>query len=82
MPLHVFGIVASLLILIATFLIPESPKFYYTQRRFNEARESLKVISVRNKSTLGPELLEAIIFDTEAKEEEKENNYLKRGLAG
>ena len=40
---------------------------------YDEARKSLKVISIANKSSLEPDLVDAIIFDTEVKEDNYAN---------
>jgi len=40
--LHAFGIVATILIILVVFLIPESPKYYYANKRFDETRKIFK----------------------------------------
>ena len=40
---------ASFVILLATLIIPESPKYYYANRQFNKARETLAIIGKYNK---------------------------------
>lgn len=41
-PLHAFGILVSALVMIGILLVPESPKFYYANRKFKKARESIE----------------------------------------
>lgn len=49
LPLHLFGLVYSILFLVALLPIPESPKFLYAKKRFKEARESLAFVSRLNR---------------------------------
>jgi hypothetical protein len=48
--------------------IPESPKFYYANGRFAEARRALKKIAKFNGNIMKPIQVDAIIFDLEIKE--------------
>lgn len=45
--------------------IPESPKFLYTNRMFNEARAKLKEVARWNGNKLSPEEIDQIVFDLE-----------------
>ena len=47
--LHVVGVVEALLIIAAASQIPESPKYLYAQKRFNEVRTIMKRIARHNK---------------------------------
>jgi MFS family permease len=42
LPLHEFGLLISAVVMIGILLLPESPKFYYANRKFNKARECMK----------------------------------------
>lgn len=49
--IHLSGLVATLLsLIIAVFIIPESPKFLYLKKRYSESRNILKYIARFNKS--------------------------------
>ena len=50
--------------LFAVFVIPESPKFMYSHKRFNEARQTLAWIAKKNGSKKADEI-SGIIFDSE-----------------
>jgi len=41
LPLHVFGLYLSFVIIIAGLFIPESPKFLYAKKQFNKSRQVL-----------------------------------------
>ena len=66
LPIHIFGLIWCFFSLIAVFTIPESPKFYYANRRYGEARQSLKIIAKYNKGGITPEQVDELVFDTEA----------------
>jgi MFS family permease len=51
--------------LIALLLIPESPKFMYANRRFDMARQLLKVVARKNKAKVSNEEIDNIMFEFE-----------------
>ena len=61
-PLHIFGLCFAVLMLVTIFFIPESPKYYYSKGRFNEAREILNQIARHNKVKFK---FDRVRFDTE-----------------
>ena len=63
-PLHSFQLAFCAVILVLILRIPESPKFYYTQKRFNEARIVLKEVAWMN-GKMRAEEVDGIVFDTE-----------------
>ena len=65
LPLHIFGLIWCFLNLIAVWVIPESPKFFYANKRFQEAKKSLQTVLKFNKPDMDPSILEALVFDTE-----------------
>ena len=47
--IHIIGIAGAILIILIILTIPESPKFYYANKRFNETRKVLKFVGKWNK---------------------------------
>ena len=63
LPVHIVGISGALVILIVlTTLIPESPKFYYSRKKFDEARDMLAWVEKVNG---GQGKIKNCVFDTE-----------------
>lgn len=52
---------------LAIFMLPESPKYFYSKQRFEEARESLDFIRKCN----GLEPMESFLFDNEVETDEQ-----------
>jgi hypothetical protein len=48
--LQIFGCSLNLLVFIALFFVPQSPKFLIAKKRYDEARDILKVICEINQS--------------------------------
>ena len=61
--MHVLGVIEALLIIVAASQIPESPKYLYAQKRFDEVRTIMKRIAGHNGC--GCRSIDRIIFDTE-----------------
>ena len=68
MPVHLFQIgLAAFLILMIT-PVPESPKFFYANGKFTEARRALKKVAKFNGNVMSSIQVDAIVFDLEIKE--------------
>ena len=52
---------------IAIFLLPESPKYFYSKQEFDKARESMNFITTFN----GLPEMEEFLFDNEIENEEQ-----------
>lgn len=63
--IHSYGLVWCFVATLGAFLLPESPKFYYANRRFHEARDMLKIIARHNDTPFTPADIEDIVFDSE-----------------
>ena len=46
------GVVGAFILIAVVCGIPESPKYLYAKRRFDEARETLKIIARHNGNKL------------------------------
>ena len=64
-PIHVFGLGMNLFSLLGALTIPESPKYYYAHRQYNQARDSLAVVARFNTSKTSAKEIKAMVFDTE-----------------
>lgn len=62
-PIHAFGLFYASVVLLAIMIIPESPKWYYSMRRFDEARTCLKQIGLVNGKRTVHKIIQK--FDTE-----------------
>jgi hypothetical protein len=62
---QIYGVIALSVSTLACFILPESPKFLYSYKRYDEARNALKFIARFNRK--GP--LKKQKFDTEIAEE-------------
>jgi MFS family permease len=47
-PINVFGAVLTLVSAVGVFFLPESPKFYLSKRRYEEARAAINVMAKTN----------------------------------
>ena len=65
--MHIFGIAGAIAItIIIFFTIPESPKYHYANKRFDETRKILKFVAKWNKKReISIEDIDKIVFDTE-----------------
>ena len=63
--MHVLGVIEALLIIVAASQIPESPKYLYAQKRFDEVRTIMKRIAGHNRCRITYDEIDRIIFDTE-----------------
>lgn len=64
---QLYGVIALAISTAAMFIIPESPKFLYSCKKYDEARESLVKIAKFNKSNK----FKNYKFDTEILEESR-----------
>lgn len=47
-PINIFGAVLTLVSAVGVYFLPESPKFYLSTRRYDEAREAINFIAKTN----------------------------------
>lgn len=64
-PLFMFFIFFYVMVVLAVLQLPESPKYLYAKKKFDEARLSLQTIAYHNKGAEGAKLVESITFDLE-----------------
>jgi len=67
--LHVFGIISAVILLGFVATIPESPKYMYANRRFDETRSILKVIAKKNKASITSGEIDKMVFEFEGSSE-------------
>ena len=74
-PINVFGAVLTVISAVGVFFLPESPKFFLSKRRYEEARAAINFIAKTNKQ-------EAFTgkFDREVLEEKKQAEVRDRTL--
>jgi len=48
--------------------IPESPKYKYINRRYDETREILKEVALKNKADVTNDEIDSIVFEFEGSE--------------
>lgn len=64
--LHVFNLVSACLIILLVMILPESPKYYYANKNYDKARETLMKIAKYNRKTKATlTYLKDVQFDTE-----------------
>ena len=56
--------------------IPESPRFLYANKRYDEAREVLKKVAKFNGVKITPLEISSIVFDTEIELDNKKANVI------
>jgi ubiquitin-protein ligase len=47
-PIHTLAYIITIITVILTFYVPESPKYMYAHRRYDEVRQILKEIARKN----------------------------------
>ncbi len=47
-PINVFGAVLTAVSAVGVYFLPESPKFYLSKRRYEEARAAINIIAKTN----------------------------------
>ena len=74
-PINVFGAVLTVISAVGVFFLPESPKFFLSKRRYEEARAAINFIAKTNnqKAFTGK-------FDREVLEEKKQAEVRDRTL--
>jgi hypothetical protein len=74
-PINVFGAVLTVISAVGVFFLPESPKFFLSKRRYEEARAAINFIAKTNNQ-------EAFTgkFDREVLEEKKQAEVRDRTL--
>ena len=60
---HAVGIAGAVVVVGFVAVIPESPKYMYANRRFDETKEILKVIAKKNKADITSEEIDKIVFE-------------------
>lgn len=75
-PLHIYGMGFAVFILIAIQFIPESPKFYFSQGRFDEARKVLAFVARRNGAD--DKVFDHVVFEGEQQEDKEDGLNLTR----
>lgn len=68
--LHYFGFGWAILITLVVFTLPESPKYYYAKKDYENARNSLEHIAKFNRSKYN---VNHIVFDTESSQNTNSN---------
>ena len=69
----IYFILGIISMLLAIFMLPESPKYYYSKQRFDDARKVLSYISSIN----GKPKQKLYLFDNEVESEEQIERRLK-----
>jgi hypothetical protein len=67
--LHLFGLCVAILIIFLIQVIPESPKYLYTNKKFDECRRVFIFIARWNNVSIKPEEINKIVFDSEMEED-------------
>ena len=55
----------TLIALFLTLCVPESPKYMYANRRYDETRQILKIIARKNNAEITNDQIEKIVFEFE-----------------
>ena len=77
--LHLFNLTSACLIILLVMVLPESPKYYYANKNYFKARETLMKIAKYNGKTFATyKYLEAVQFDTEVSSSENDNHTLSQ----
>lgn len=63
--IHLVGIIGAVLIILGNLTLPESPKYYYANHKYHEARQILKKFARWNGSSTTPEEIDQLVFDSE-----------------
>lgn len=71
-PLHVFGLIYQCIMLLAALVIPESPKFMYTNKRFENSKKILQQVA-RFNFVPNPAIIHTKKFDIEDVPADKDN---------
>ena len=66
--LHLIYIFFNIIMLLCLTAIPESPRYFYTNRRFDQARKVLRRVARFNRSDLTEAELDGIVFYSEEEE--------------
>ena len=64
------GISGAFVLLLLLFTIPESPKYYYANRHYDETRKLFKLIARKNKAKITNEEIDKFIFEFEGQTDE------------
>lgn len=65
MPLHWSGFFASIFLIIAMSLLPESPKYLYAKKQYNKARDIMVKIAKINQVNNNNNIFQNTRFDNE-----------------
>lgn len=65
--LHIFNLLSACFIILLVMLLPESPQYFYANKKFDKAREALiRIAKLNGKTLANQKFIETIKFDTEA----------------
>lgn len=62
---HGVALLAGFVLLASATQFPESPKYMYANRRYDETREILKIIAKKNRASVTNEEIDNILFEYE-----------------
>lgn len=62
---HSVALIAAFFLVAAAYQFPESPKYMYANRRYDETRQILKIIARKNKAEITDDQIENFLFEFE-----------------
>jgi hypothetical protein len=68
--IHGVAIMFATGLLYLNWYMPESPKYMYVNRRFDETREILKIVASKNGAKITPMEISEILFEFEGIEDD------------
>jgi len=75
---HSVAILFGCFLLYLNYQLPESPKYLYVNKRFDETREILKIVAKNNRADITDHEIDSFVFELEGgdENEEKESTNL------
>lgn len=64
-PVHALGLIMSYFATYKVWSLPESPKYFYVNHKYDSARLQIRAIANQNQLELTDEDIKALVFDTE-----------------